>query len=48
MLTGKRSVEFSGTPQVRAASVVEEPAPLAEGDRIAPSTDEGYARDSYY
>lgn len=46
MLTGKRPVEFSGTPTLRAASIVEETTPMSEnrGPRISDS----YVRDTYY
>lgn len=46
MLTGERPVEFSGTPSVRAAALVEEPAPMTK-DRSTGFND-GYVRDTYY
>jgi hypothetical protein len=46
MLTGERSVEFTGTPEVRSASVIEEPVPVA-GDSKAPAIGEGYAHDGF-
>ncbi len=47
MLTGERSVEFSGTPAPRTANLVEEPAPVAQ-DQTLPPVNDGYARDGYY
>ena len=46
MLTGERTVEFTGTPAVRSASIAEDPAPVA-GDSKTPSIGEGYAHDGF-
>ena len=46
MLTGERSVEFTGTPEVRTVSTTEDPAPVA-GDSKTPSIGEGYAHDGF-
>jgi hypothetical protein len=45
MLTGQKPVEFAGTPAVRTASAIEEPAPVAGSQ--APSIGEGYAHDGF-
>ncbi len=51
MLSGKRTVEFTGTPEVRSASAIEEPAPVAGNDSSStsqtPSIGEGYAHDGF-
>lgn len=46
MLTGERTVEFTGTPEVRSASAIEEPAPVA-GESKTPSIGEGYAHEGF-
>jgi hypothetical protein len=50
MLTGQRTVEFTGTPEVRTASTIEEPAPVAgngAGSGQTPAIGEGYAHDGF-
>ena len=48
MLTGERSIEFSGTPAVQTANLVEEPASATAREQGPPPATDGYARDSYY
>jgi hypothetical protein len=46
MLTGERSVEFSGTPEPRTAGLSEEPGPTVQEQTLPPVRD-GYVREGY-